>query len=80
MDVENESLSSKLDWIENTIRAQKKELSKSKHYMTSMRQELANDNIDGFEVSYFQLSLSAMPSRNLYQSCSSSRYRKFTRQ
>ncbi|KAI9288422.1 HAUS augmin-like complex subunit 4-domain-containing protein [Umbelopsis sp. AD052] len=52
MDIENESLSSKLDWIENTIRAQKKEMYKAKHYMTSMRQELANDYIDGFEEIY----------------------------
>lgn len=50
MDVENESLSSKLDRMENSIRAQKKELNKAKYYMPGMRQELANDYIDGFEV------------------------------
>jgi hypothetical protein len=55
MDVENESLSSRLDRIENSIRAQKEELDKAKHYMPSMRQELANDYIDGFEVQSFQL-------------------------
>jgi regulator of replication initiation timing len=55
MDVENESLSSRLDRIEYSIRAQKKELDKAKHYMPSLRQELANDYIDGFEVPKFPM-------------------------